>query len=197
MGRNIKMPTRKKILKKKIKDKVQFTAYFFTEDESALAVPVVRNIVNAEDKARRVAKKLNKKLAGGYDTTGKPNWTKKIIKVPISTKPLPLPKKQDIVGNIMAYESGELSDKDTIKMFQRMVDTGQVWGLQGSYGRTANALIEQGLVKFPKKKTTDFYGNPIPTHKQARKTKLYSKLKRKSDMKKAMQNAFGDVATVM
>ena len=74
-------------------------------------------------------------------------------------------KKRDTVADIMAFESGEMSEAEMIKMFQAMVNTGQVWGLQGSYGRTAHSLLEAGLIKYPKKKTTDYYGNPIPTRK--------------------------------
>lgn len=75
-------------------------------------------------------------------------------------------KKMDIVDNIMAYEGGEMSDADTIKMFQKMVDTGKVWGLQGSYGRTAQSLLDAGMIKYPKKKTFDYYGNPIKRRKK-------------------------------
>ena len=74
-------------------------------------------------------------------------------------------KQMDTVDYIMAYESGQLSEKETLKMFQKLVDTGQAWRLQGSYGRTASALLERGLIKSPKKKTqkntTDYYGNKI------------------------------------
>jgi hypothetical protein len=72
------------------------------------------------------------------------------------------------VDNIMAYEDGSMSDADTIKMFQKMVDDGSVWSLQGSYGRQAQSLIDQGLVKLPKstKGMTDAYGNKIPTQKE-------------------------------
>jgi len=74
-------------------------------------------------------------------------------------------KKRDVVSDIMAFESGEMSEAEMIKMFQSMVNTGSVWGLQGSYGRTAQSLLDAGLIQYPKKKTQDYYGNPIPTRK--------------------------------
>ena len=48
------------------------------------------------------------------------------------------------VGKIIEYESGEMSDDDTINFFQELIDNGMAWELQGHYGRTAQALIEQG-----------------------------------------------------
>jgi hypothetical protein len=54
------------------------------------------------------------------------------------------------VDRIIAYESGELSDDETVELFQALVDSGLVWTLQGSYGRTAVALIEAGLVDGPR-----------------------------------------------
>jgi hypothetical protein len=35
---------------------------------------------------------------------------------------------------------------DQITAWQYLVDTGQCWHLQGWYGRTATALIDQGIV---------------------------------------------------
>jgi hypothetical protein len=50
------------------------------------------------------------------------------------------------INQILAYENGELDEAGVIELFQNLVSTGLAWSLQGSYGRTANALIEAGLV---------------------------------------------------
>ena len=49
------------------------------------------------------------------------------------------------VGRIIEYESGEMDETDAIALFQELIDDGTVWKLQGSYGRTAKALIEAEL----------------------------------------------------
>jgi hypothetical protein len=51
-----------------------------------------------------------------------------------------------MIDKIMDYEAGEMTQDEAIAFFQEIVDSGQVWMLQGSYGRTAVALIEAGLV---------------------------------------------------
>lgn len=55
----------------------------------------------------------------------------------------------DITSLIIAYEQGDLSQEDTIDMFQELVRSGLAWKLQGTYGRTAARLIEDGLVSLP------------------------------------------------
>jgi len=51
----------------------------------------------------------------------------------------------DELGAMMAYESGELDEVETIELFQHLIDSGLVWNLQGSYGRMARNLIEAGV----------------------------------------------------
>jgi len=52
----------------------------------------------------------------------------------------------NIVEQISEYEEGTLTDDEVIELFQELVNTGVVWSLQGSYGRMAIHLIEQGLI---------------------------------------------------
>src|ERR1039458_2794158 len=50
----------------------------------------------------------------------------------------------NLVEKIMSFEEGELEDEEIFALFQYMIDDGSVWKLQGSYGRTAEMLIEGG-----------------------------------------------------
>ena len=53
----------------------------------------------------------------------------------------------DLTAQIIAYEGGELDDEETVALFQRLVDNGMAWTLQGAYGRMAARLIDAGLVQ--------------------------------------------------
>ena len=55
-------------------------------------------------------------------------------------------EKYDVVDNIIEYESGQLSDKDTLKLFANLIKSGQAWSLQGHYGRTARVLIDDNWI---------------------------------------------------
>jgi hypothetical protein len=67
------------------------------------------------------------------------------------------------VTKLMQFEDGTLSEKDTIKLFQDLVDSGMAWQLQGSYGRQAQAMIDAGVIKLPQTNAADAYGNKVPT----------------------------------
>ena len=50
---------------------------------------------------------------------------------------------------ICVIELGEGSEQDQIAAWQYLIDTGAVWQLQGTYGRTAAMLIMEGICTDP------------------------------------------------
>ena len=49
-----------------------------------------------------------------------------------------------MINQVIAYEQGELDEEGIIDMFQQLINSGLAWEMQGSYGRTAKALINAG-----------------------------------------------------
>lgn len=47
--------------------------------------------------------------------------------------------------DFMNYEDGKMTPEEKVAFFQKLIDSEMAWTLQGMYGRTAEALIEQGL----------------------------------------------------
>lgn len=47
--------------------------------------------------------------------------------------------------SILAIESGECTGEEIIGHYQTLIDFDIVWGLQGSFGRTAARLLVAGL----------------------------------------------------
>jgi hypothetical protein len=88
-------------------------------------------------------------------------------------------KKEFPIYALEDPESFGMTEKQVIDLWQQCVDTGIVWNLQGWYGRNAQALLDAGIIKYPRKHTaqskTDYYGNPIPSHEEAKKRGLYKK----------------------
>ena len=56
------------------------------------------------------------------------------------------PPPYDEVGQIIAYEQGELDADATIALFAHLVKTGHAWSLQGSDGRPAIILVGAGYI---------------------------------------------------
>tara|TARA_R110002110_G_scaffold407462_1_gene628370 strand:- start:621 stop:806 length:186 start_codon:yes stop_codon:yes gene_type:complete len=54
---------------------------------------------------------------------------------------------KDITERMIAYEQGQLTQEQTISLFQELLNSGLVWQLQGHYGRVAYQLMEAGLIK--------------------------------------------------
>ncbi len=53
-------------------------------------------------------------------------------------------RNMDQLDKMMLFESGELDFEGIIELFQDLIDSGLVWQLQGSYGRAARSLIDEG-----------------------------------------------------
>ncbi len=53
----------------------------------------------------------------------------------------------NVASALWDYETGSLDFDQVVELFQHLVDSGIAWSLQGSYGRTAAALIEAGHVQ--------------------------------------------------
>ena len=63
----------------------------------------------------------------------------------------------NLTGAIIQYENGEFGHDQTIELYQHLVDSGLAWRLQGSYGRTAEALIHAGFITSRSKAVEEEY----------------------------------------
>lgn len=54
----------------------------------------------------------------------------------------------DLTSQLIAFETDDMdTEEQVIELFQYLVDTGLAWQLQGSYGRTAQHLINEGYIR--------------------------------------------------
>jgi len=58
---------------------------------------------------------------------------------------------KQLVQDIIDYENGDMTEERIINLFQKLIDEGYAWTLQGHYGRMANSLIDDGFCKFDRK----------------------------------------------
>jgi hypothetical protein len=52
----------------------------------------------------------------------------------------------NLIDKIIAYESGDMGDAQKVYFFSELIRNGMAWTLQGHYGRTANMLIQSGII---------------------------------------------------
>jgi len=52
----------------------------------------------------------------------------------------------NITDKIIDFECGLLDDTGVLELFAELISNGMAWTLQGSYGRTASALIDAGYI---------------------------------------------------
>jgi hypothetical protein len=64
----------------------------------------------------------------------------------IDVEQAPMKPVQDLLTACLICEGQEEADEDRqLEAWQYLIDTGVVWQLQGTYGRMARSLIEDGL----------------------------------------------------
>jgi len=52
----------------------------------------------------------------------------------------------NLTDKIIDFECGLLDDTGVLELFAELIKNGIAWTLQGSYGRTASALIDAGYI---------------------------------------------------
>jgi hypothetical protein len=55
------------------------------------------------------------------------------------------------------------TEQEFIDNYQGLIDSGMAWKLEGSVGRTAMDLIEQGLCTLGEEGHRDYWGNYVPS----------------------------------
>jgi len=55
------------------------------------------------------------------------------------------------------------TEYDVIETYQALINNGMAWQLEGHVGRTAMALIQDGVCMLGETSHTDYYGNYIPS----------------------------------
>lgn len=53
----------------------------------------------------------------------------------------------NLTDDIISFENGLLDEEEVIDLFQRLINTGYIYNLQGMYHRIANDLFESGLIQ--------------------------------------------------
>jgi hypothetical protein len=50
------------------------------------------------------------------------------------------------IDNMIAWENGEMSEVDEIKLFSELIRNGAAWLFHGCYGRTASSFIQNNII---------------------------------------------------
>lgn len=84
------------------------------------------------------------------------------------------------IDDLMDFEDGELSEAAEIKMFQKLINSGTVWHMQGAYGRRAMQLLRDRKCELATIPFKDAYGNHIPSRYEVKAGTTGSPLPRKN-----------------
>ena len=67
-----------------------------------------------------------------------------------------------------AFGEAEQSDEQHVTLFQSLIDTGQVWKMEGSIGREAMSFIKSGRCMLGPIGFHDYYGNYVPSRDEVK-----------------------------
>jgi len=56
----------------------------------------------------------------------------------------------------------DATEEEQVECYQRLVDSGDAWKLEGHVGRTAMNLIEHGAIMLGHRGHRDYWGNYVP-----------------------------------
>lgn len=71
--------------------------------------------------------------------------------------------ERNVIDEIIEYEEDGMDEAAEIDMFQKTINSGLAWKMQGSYGRRAMELIEAGKCMLGEEGHRDSYGNYVPS----------------------------------
>lgn len=55
----------------------------------------------------------------------------------------------DVLNGIITWEEEGMDEDDEAELFQHLIDSGRIHGLQGCYGRRLTELVFGGVVNYP------------------------------------------------
>jgi len=57
----------------------------------------------------------------------------------------------------------ELQKQYKVDSLQNLINSGEVWNREGSYGRAAMSSLEDGACMLPEERHRDYYGSTVPS----------------------------------
>lgn len=70
------------------------------------------------------------------------------------------------MADLTALYDEEATEDEFLAAYQQIVNTGDAWRLEGSVGRTAMGLIENGLIALGESPCYDYWGNYVPSRSE-------------------------------
>lgn len=73
-----------------------------------------------------------------------------------------------MIDDVLALENGELDAAGAARAMQAVINSGDAWRMQGSFGRACMAAIEAGQCMLGVRGNRDYWGNWVPARDQVK-----------------------------